>query len=146
MFKIYELDRTTKYMLVVLYIIIAAVGGSIEAYYHQFIQGNEWETLSTPLMHFLLVFFAILILLIIPILTKDKEDLLFVIGCGFLLQLIEDWSYWLFRYVVLRNWTPADGFWTPYWNVLHINFPIRLFWFIDIIIAIIFIGVWYYID
>lgn len=146
LFKVYELDRPTKYLLVLLYIAIAVVGGFIEAYFHQFIQGDEWKHFSTPVIQLLLVFFAILILLIIPVLTKDKEDIFFVIGCGFLLQLIEDWSYWIFRYFFLRNWTPANGFWTPYWDFLHISFSIPLFWFIDIGVAILFIGIWYFID
>ena len=144
-FKIFELDKFTKISLVVWYLAISFLGGCLEAFYHQFIVGSEWKKVNSPETFLLLYAFGFVILCIIPLSTKDKEDILFIIGGGFLMQLFEDWSFWIFSYFILRNWQIANGFWSPigFFSIFNIQLPI--FWFIDIIVAIIFLGGWYYI-
>ena len=143
-FKLYELDKNTKIMLVIWYLAIGFIGGCLEAFYHQFITGTEWQKVNSPSTLILLYGFGIVILFIIPILTKDKEDILFVIGGAFLIQLIEDWSYWIFRYFFLNNWQPSDGFWSPIGFLSILNLKLPIFWFLDVIFALFFLGWWYY--
>ncbi len=145
-FKLYELDRTTKILLVIWYLAISFVGGCLEAFYHQFVTGSEWNKINSLQRFILLYGFAFIILCIIPIITKDKEDILFVIGAGFLMQLFEDWSFWIFSYFVLQNWVPSDGFWSPVGFVSILTLKLPVFWFVDIVVAVIFLVGWYYTD
>ena len=39
-FKLYELDRDTKILLVIWYLVISFLGGCLEAFFHQFVTGS----------------------------------------------------------------------------------------------------------
>lgn len=143
-FKLFELDRPTKVLLVVWYLAISFLGGCLEAFFHQFVTGSEWAKVNSLSTLLLLYGFAIVILCIIPIITKDKEDILFVIGAGFLMQLFEDWSFWIYSYFFIHNWKPSDGFWSPIGFITLFSVKLPTFWFIDVVVAVIFLIGWYY--
>lgn len=146
LFHVMELDRTTKIMLIIWYLAIAFFGGCLEATFHSVVAGNKWVVVDSPITFGLIYVLAFVVLCIIPLLTKDKEDILFVIGGGFLMQLFEDWSFWIYSYFFLHSWSFKDGFWSPIGFINLFGYTLPIFWFLDIIIASVFLFLWYYIS
>ncbi len=46
-FKLYELDRDTKILLVIWYLVISFLGGCLEAFFHQFVTGSGWAKVNS---------------------------------------------------------------------------------------------------
>jgi hypothetical protein len=77
---------------------------------------------------------VLMILAIIPLVTKEKEDWILIIALAFLAQFLEDISHIISFGIVSGKFI----LWTPLWDFLGVSFPIPLFWILDWILFTLF--------
>ncbi len=137
-----NLDKTDKFIIIVWLIWVGFVDGIREAHAFQYLNAS---THNLPFYLLAATIEMISILAIVPLITRERTDWLFVIGGGFFLQLVQDMSHWFGRAFFIRNWTfRVDPLWTPLWDLLGVDFPFPLFYIIDIIIIVIVVGIWWW--
>ena len=70
---------------------------------------------------------VLMILAIIPLVTKRNEDWILIIALAFLAQFLEDVSHIISYGLVSGKFI----LWTPLWDLLGVSFPIPLFYILD---------------
>lgn len=139
-----DLDQFDKAIIIIWAILIALLLGAIEA--QAFAYYLDYELHNFPFYWLVYTLFIFLMLSIVPFLTREKTDWLLTIGGAFLIQFFQDIGHWLTKMVIQGTWNLGDPLWTPLWDLLSIDFPIPLFWIIDLFIFGIFFIVWWILD
>ncbi|MCK5609626.1 hypothetical protein KAR91_47570 [Candidatus Pacearchaeota archaeon] len=135
----YTLDTKDKTYITLWAVSIALLLGSIEAIAFASVDQSQ---IDLPLYWVMGMFTVVVILSIIPWTTQERSDWYLVIGGVFLVQWIQDIGHWVGRAMILGSWKIGDPLWTPLWDVLNVDFPIPLFWIIDIVVFGIMFWIW----
>ena len=107
-------------------IIMLGLSEGMNAY---IVEGNfSWNIYALYWMIF--TFMVLMVLSIIPLMTRKTEDWILVIGLAFLSQFLEDVMH-IIAYGILSG---KFILWTPLWDWLGISFPIPLFWILDFVL------------
>ena len=127
-FKFYKERRIILWIIAT--IIMLGLSEGMNAYVFE--NKGSWEIYIPYWIVFTIT--VLMILAIIPLVTRKGEDWILVIGLAFLAQFLEDIAHIIAYGIVSGKFI----LWTPLWDFLGISFPIPLFWILDFILFGIF--------